>query len=94
LDIRNGFYAIRDILPLIAKANINVPIKQISSTLVSIDGNTSISHGLGYMIHNSIRNIGIKDGDDDYDNVFMHENLNSSLIKHKGKSTPDKLLLA
>jgi hypothetical protein len=38
--------AIRDILPLIAKAKISLPIKKISSTLVSVDGNTSITNAL------------------------------------------------
>ena len=50
---------IRDILPIIAKANITVPMKQISSMLVSIDGKTSITHALRYMMYNGIRNIGI-----------------------------------
>ena len=54
-------FAIRDILPLIAKANITIPIKHISSPLVSVDGNTSITDALCYMIRTGIRNIGIND---------------------------------
>ena len=41
---------IRDILPLIAKANLTTPIKKISSPLVSLDGNTSVINALTYMI--------------------------------------------
>ena len=52
---------IRDILPLIAKANLTIPIKKISSPLVSVDGNTSIINALRYMIRTGIRNIGINE---------------------------------
>jgi CBS domain-containing protein len=52
---------IRDILPLIAKAYLTIPIKKISSPLVSVDGNTSIINALSYMIRTGIRNIGINE---------------------------------
>jgi predicted transcriptional regulator len=52
---------IRDILPLIAKANLTIPIKKISSPLTSVDGNTSIINALSYMIRTGIRNIGINE---------------------------------
>lgn len=52
---------IRDILPLIAKANLTIPIKKISSPLVSVDGNTSIINALSYMIRTGIRNMGINE---------------------------------
>jgi CBS domain-containing protein len=52
---------IRDILPLIAKAYLTIPIKKISSPLVSVDGNTSILNALSYMIRTGIRNIGINE---------------------------------
>jgi predicted transcriptional regulator len=66
---------IRDILPLIAKANITAPIKQISSILVSVDGKTSITDVLGYMMHNGIRNMGIND------DASIHEGGKSRLLR-------------
>jgi CBS domain-containing protein len=72
--------AIRDILPLIAKANITIPIEKISSPLVSVDGNTSIRNGLCYMIRTGIRNIGISE------DVSVHDNAYSGVIKEGGKS--------
>ncbi len=54
--------AIRDILPLIAKANLSIPIKELSSQLISVDGKTSVRNVLDYMMSKSIRNIGIKEG--------------------------------
>jgi hypothetical protein len=54
--------AIRDILPLIAKANLSTPIKELSSQLISVDGKTSVRNVLDYMMSKSIRNIGIKEG--------------------------------
>jgi CBS domain-containing protein len=52
--------AIRDILPLIAKANLSIPVKEFASRLVSLNGNSSIREALEYMLSKSIRNIGIK----------------------------------
>jgi predicted transcriptional regulator len=63
--------AIRDILPLIAKANITIPIKKISSQLVSVDGNTSITNALSYMIRTGIRNIGINEDSNHRHHVFL-----------------------
>jgi predicted transcriptional regulator len=61
--------AIRDILPVIAKANLSIPIKKISSRLVSVDGNTSIRNALSYMIRTGIRNIGINEEMSIHDDV-------------------------
>ena len=52
--------AIRDILPLIAKANLKISIRELSSRLISIDGNTSIRIAIDCMLNNGIRNIGIR----------------------------------
>ena len=72
--------AIRDILPLIAKTNITIPIKQISSPLVSVDGNTSITNALNLMIGTGIRNIGIND-------VSIHDDdASGSVAEDGGKS--------
>jgi CBS domain-containing protein len=49
--------AIRDILPLTAKTNLSVSIKQISSPLISVDGNTSITDALSYMIDTGVLGI-------------------------------------
>jgi predicted transcriptional regulator len=60
---------IRDILPLIAKANLNISIRELSSQLISLDGNTSISIALYYMMNNGIRNIGIRQEGSAHDDV-------------------------
>jgi predicted transcriptional regulator len=52
--------AIRDILPLIAKASISMPVKEIASRLISLNGETSVKEALDSMLNKSIRNIGIK----------------------------------
>jgi hypothetical protein len=51
--------AIRDILPLIAKANLSIPVKEFSSQLLSISGKSSIRNTLDIMLNKGIRNIGI-----------------------------------
>ena len=43
--------AIRDILPLIAKANLKISIRELSSRLISIDGNTSIRIAIDCMLN-------------------------------------------
>jgi hypothetical protein len=53
--------AIRDILPLIAKANLSIPAKELASQLVSVSGKTSIRNTLDYMLNKGIRNIGINE---------------------------------
>ena len=53
--------AIRDILPLIAKANLDIPVKELSSQLISVDGKTSVRIALDYMLNKGIRNIGIRE---------------------------------
>jgi len=54
-------FAIRDILPLIAKANLSTPINEVSSRLISDKRNTSVRNALDYMLNKGIRNIGIKE---------------------------------
>jgi predicted transcriptional regulator len=61
--------AIRDILPLIAKANLKISIRELSSGLISIDGNTSIRIAIDYMLNNGIRNIGIRQGGSVHDDI-------------------------
>jgi len=91
--------AIRDILPLIAKANITVPIKQISSVLVSIDGNTSITDILCYMMRNGIRNIGLNDDNNDESihegksrltRIINDRKILEFLFSHKGRENLSK----
>jgi len=52
--------AIRDILPLIAKSNLSIPVKEFASSLISLNGETNVREALDYMLSKSIRNIGIK----------------------------------
>jgi CBS domain-containing protein len=72
--------AIRDILPLTAKINLPIPIKQISSPLLSVDGNTSITDALNHMIGTCIRNIGIKK------DVSVRDYANMEVIEGGGES--------
>ena len=67
LKVVTASLAIRDILPLIAKANLSIPIKEVSSQLISVDGKTSVRIALDYMLNNSIRNIGIREELCDHD---------------------------
>jgi len=43
--------SIRDILPLIARTNIDRPIKDLCSPLISVDKNTSIRNAIDFMLH-------------------------------------------
>jgi predicted transcriptional regulator len=52
--------SIRDILPLIAKANLTIPVKEFASRLISLNSKNSIREVLDYMLNKGIRNIGIK----------------------------------
>jgi CBS domain-containing protein len=51
--------AIRDILPLIAKANLSIPAKEFASQLLCVSGKSSIRNALETMLSKGIRNIGI-----------------------------------
>lgn len=65
--------SIRDILPLIAKTNIDRPIKDLCSPLISVDKNTSIRNAIDFMMKQGVRNIGIKE-DNDGDNYGNNDN--------------------
>jgi predicted transcriptional regulator len=56
--------SIRDILPLLAKSNIDIPVKGLCSTLISVDRNTSIRNAIDFMMKHGIRNIGINENAD------------------------------
>lgn len=71
--------SIRDILPLIAKANIDRPIKDLCSPLVSVDKNTSIRSAIDFMIKHGIRNVGITE--DDKDNDDRSNNCKTKLLR-------------
>ena len=47
------------ILPLIAKANLSIPVKEFASQLLSVNGKSSIRNALDIILNKSIRNIGI-----------------------------------
>ena len=49
----------RAILPLIAKANLSIPVKVFASQLLSVNGKSSIRNALDIILNKSIRNIGI-----------------------------------
>ena len=69
--------SIRDILPIIAKMNIDRPIKDLSSPLISVDKNSSIRYAIDLMIKQGIRNIGISgDNNEDSSKTNNHNNHN------------------
>ena len=51
---------IGDILPLIAKADLSIPVKEFASRLVYVSGKSSIRNAFDYMLNKSIRNVGIE----------------------------------
>lgn len=61
--------SIRDILPLIAKFNIDGPIKGLSSSLLSVDKNTDIRKAIDFMMKEGIRNLGITEDVDNNDSI-------------------------
>ncbi|HEY7083010.1 MAG TPA: hypothetical protein VH500_25230 [Nitrososphaeraceae archaeon] len=77
--------SIRDILPIIAKMNIDRPIKDLSCPLISVDKNSSISYAIDRMIKHGIRNIGISEDNDDEDN-------DSKISNHNHHDRKTKLL--
>ena len=68
--------SIRDILPIIAKMNIDRPIKDLSSQLISVDKKSSIRNAIDLMIKQGIRNIGIRGGNEDGSKTNKHNNDN------------------
>jgi CBS domain-containing protein len=74
--------AIRDILPLIAEANLNIPIRELSSQLISLDARTSIRIALDYMLNNGIRNIGIKSN---LSHIINDRKILEFLLSHNGR---------
>jgi predicted transcriptional regulator len=82
--------SIRDILPLIAKANIDRSIKHISSPLVSVNENTTIKDAVDLMFKKGIRNVGVKHNVDDANNNKLLRIINDRkilefLLSHDGK---------
>jgi predicted transcriptional regulator len=81
--------SIRDILPLIAKTNIDRPIKDLCSPLISVDKNTTIRTALDLMIEGGIRNIGIEDNDSKNNNKLLRiindRKILEFLLSHNGR---------
>ena len=73
--------SIRDILPLIAKANIDRPIKDLCSQLISVDKNTSIRNAIDFMMKQGIRNIGIKEDVNNDDDRSSNSNTKTKLLR-------------
>ncbi|MGC2571716.1 MAG: hypothetical protein WA364_09415 [Candidatus Nitrosopolaris sp.] len=82
--------AIRDILPLIAKANLNIPIRELSSQLISLDCKTSIRIALDCMLNNGVRNIGIRQEGSAYDDV---KSKNSGIKSNLPRIVNDRMIL-
>jgi predicted transcriptional regulator len=68
--------SIRDILPIIAKMNIDRPIKDLSSQLISVDKKSNIRYAIDLMIKQGIRNIGIRGDNEDGSKTNNHNNDN------------------
>jgi predicted transcriptional regulator len=81
--------SIRDILPLIAITNIDRPIKDLCSPLISVDKNTTIRTALDLMIEGGIRNIGIEDNDSKNNNKLLRiindRKILEFLLSHRGR---------
>lgn len=81
--------SIRDILPLIGKTNIDRPIKDLCSPLISVDKNTTIRTALDLMIEGGIRNIGIEDNDSKNNNKLLRiindRKILEFLLSHRGR---------
>jgi CBS domain-containing protein len=73
--------SIRDILPLIAKDNIDRPIKDLCSQLISVDKNTSIRNAIDFMMKQGIRNIGIKEDVNNDDDSSSNSNTKTKLLR-------------
>ena len=73
--------SIRDILPLIAKDNIDRPIKDLCSQLISVDKNTSIRNAIDFMMKQGIRNIGIKEDVKNDDESSSNSNTKTKLLR-------------
>ncbi|MGC2385188.1 MAG: hypothetical protein WA631_18995 [Nitrososphaeraceae archaeon] len=92
--------SIRDILPIIAKMNIDRPIKDLSSPLISVNKNSSIRYAIDLMIKRGIRNIGIRGDNGNSSKTNNHNNHNKKtklriindrkileyLLSHNGRS--------
>ena len=68
--------SIRDILPIITKMNIDRPIKDLSSQLISVDKKSNIRYAIDLMIKQGIRNIGIRGDNEDGSKTNNHNNDN------------------
>ena len=68
--------SVRDILPIIAKMNIDRPIRDLSSQLISVDKKSSIRNAIDLMIKQGIRNIGIRGSNEDGSKTSNHNNDN------------------
>ncbi len=87
--------SIRDILPIIARMNIDRPIKDLSCPLISVDKNSSIRYAIDLMIKYGIRNIGISEDNDNEDNgsrktkllrIINDRKILEFLLSHNGRS--------
>jgi predicted transcriptional regulator len=76
--------SIRDILPLIAKANIDRSIKDISSPLVSVNKNTTIKDAVDLMFRKGVRNIGVNHNVDEL-RIINDRKILEFLLSHDGK---------
>jgi predicted transcriptional regulator len=52
-----GSIVIRDILPLIAKLNLDAPVKMVGSPIVRISKNETLKNSIDTMLNKKIRNI-------------------------------------
>ncbi|MGA9844139.1 MAG: hypothetical protein WBQ25_17690 [Nitrososphaeraceae archaeon] len=75
--------SIRDILPIIAKMNIDRPIKDLSSPLISVDKKSRIRYAIDLMIKQGIRNIGIRvdNKDGSKTNNYNNHNRKTKLLR-------------
>jgi predicted transcriptional regulator len=61
--------SLRDVLKIVADSSLDRPIRELSSSMIAIDGKTSIGNAIEIMLEHGIRSLVVKQDENDGDNV-------------------------
>jgi CBS domain-containing protein len=61
--------SLRDVLKIVADSSLDRPIKELSSSMIAIDGKTSIGNAIEIMLEHGIRSLVVRQDENDGDNV-------------------------
>ncbi len=61
--------SLRDVLKIVADSNLDRPIKELSSSIIAIDGKASIGNAIEIMLEHGIRSLVVRQDENDGDNV-------------------------